>query len=138
MEKKVELVVRCMSDASYVKVKDSTGGSLVLLGSKNSAKVVPLYWKSKGITKVCTSTKDAETHALFKNVADASFSAANLELLLFGCQTKKIKVESCIDSKPLLESLASTRIIENKFLVSEINALKALLTFTYLLIHLLN
>ena len=93
MEKKDELVVRCMSDASYVKVKDSTGGSLVLLGSKNSAKVVPLYWKSKGITKVCTSTKDAETHALFKNVADASFSAANLELLLFGCQTKKIKVD---------------------------------------------
>ena len=76
---------------------------------------------------MCTSTKDAETHALFKNISDASFAAANLELLLFGSQVKAIKVESFIDSKPLLESLASTRVIENKFLVAEINALKTLI-----------
>ena len=74
-----------------------------------------------------TSTKDAETHALFKCIADASFSAVNVETLLFGEDKKRIKVESYIDSKPLLESLASTRIVENKFLVSEVNALKKLL-----------
>ena len=116
-----------MSDASYLKVKDSTGGSLVLLASRKGAKAVPLFWKSKNITKVCTSTKDAETHALFKNISDASFAATNLELLLFGSQDKKIKVESFIDSKPLIESLASTRVVENKFLVAEINALKSLI-----------
>ena len=32
-----------------------------------------------------------------------------------------------MDSKPLLETLASTRIVENKFLVAEVNALKKLL-----------
>ena len=125
--KKEDLVIKCMSDASYLKVKDSTGGSLVLLASRKGAKAVPLFWKSKNITKVCTSTKDAETHALFKNISDASFAATNLELLLFGSQDKKIKVESFIDSKPLIESLASTRVVENKFLVAEINALKSLI-----------
>ena len=50
-----------------------------------------------------------------------------METLLFGDVKQRIKVESYIDSKPLLESIASTRIVENKFLVSEINALKMLL-----------
>ena len=86
-----------------------------------------MYWKSKGITKICTSTKDAETHALFKNIGDAHFAASNIETLLFGNFEKRIKVESFIDSKPLLESLASTRIVENKFLVSEVNAMKTLI-----------
>ena len=36
-------------------------------------------------------------------------------------------MESFIDSKPLLESLASTRIVENKFLVSEVNAMNTLI-----------
>ena len=124
---KEELVVRSMSDASYLKVKESVGGSLAMLSNKNNNKTVPLYWKSKRITKICTSTKDAETHALFKNVADAAFVASNVETLLFGDVKQRIKVETYIDSNPLLESIASTRIVENKFLVSEINALKRLL-----------
>ena len=124
---KEDLVVRSMSDASYLKVKESVGGSLVMLSNKNNNKTVPLYWKSKRITKISPSTKDAETHALFKNVADAAFVASNVETLLFGDVKQRIKVESYIDSKPLLESIASTRIVENKFLVSEINALKMLL-----------
>ena len=98
-----------------------------MLANKNNNKTVPLYWKSKRITKISTSTKDAETHALFKNVGDAAFVASNVETLLFGDVKNRIKVESYIDSKPLLESIASTRIIENKFLVSEVSALKTLL-----------
>ena len=98
-----------------------------MLSNKDNNKTVPLYWKSKRITKICTSTKDAETHALFKNVGDAAFVASNVETLLFGDVKQRIKVETYIDSNPLLESIASTRIVENKFLVSEINALKRLL-----------
>ena len=63
---KEELVVRSMSDASYLKVKESVGGSLAMLSNKNNNKTVPLYWKSKRITKICTSTKDVKTHALFR------------------------------------------------------------------------
>ena len=74
-----------------------------------------------------TSTKDAETHALFKSTSDAAFVASNVETLLFGDSKNRIKVESFTDSKPLLESIASTRIVENKFLVAEVNALKQLL-----------
>ena len=125
--RKEDLVIRSMSDASYLKARESTGGSLVLLASTKNSRVVPLYWKSKRISKVCTSTKDAETHALFKNVGDASFAATTLETLLFGSSNKAVKVECFIDSKPLLESLASTKIVENKFLVAEVNALKTLM-----------
>ena len=74
-----------------------------------------------------TSTKDAETHALFKGVADAVFISSNIETLLFGDVQRRVNVEAYLDSKPLLESIASTRIIENKFLVAEVNALKRLL-----------
>ena len=122
-----ELVVKNMSDASYLKARDSVGGSLVMMGTANSHKLVPLYWKSKGITKISTSTKDAETHALFKSVGDAAFAATNIETLLYDDSQNRIKVQSFIDSKPLLETLASTRIVENKFLIAEVNALKKLL-----------
>ena len=64
---------------------------------------------------------------MFKNVADAAFAATNIETLLYGDYQKKIKVEIYIDKKPLLESVASTKIVENKFLVSEINAMKQLI-----------
>ena len=50
-----------------------------------------------------------------------------METLRFGDVKQRIKVETYIDSNPLLESIASTRIVENKFLVSEINALNRLL-----------
>jgi hypothetical protein len=116
-----------MSDASFMRVKESVGGSLVMLASVKSNSIVPLYWKSKVITKVSTSMKDAETHDLFKNVADAAFAAMNIETLLFGDYEKKMKVEVYTDKKPLLESIASTKIVENKFLVSEINAMKQLI-----------
>ena len=86
---KEELVIRCMSDASYMKAKESVGGSLVMLGNRINTRTVPLYWKSKRITKMSTSTKDAETHALFKCVADAAFSAVNVETLLFGEDKKR-------------------------------------------------
>jgi len=74
-----------------------------------------------------TSTKDAETHDLFKFVVDAAFAATNVETLLFGDYKKRHRVESYIYSNILLESLASTRIVENKFVMAEVNASKKLL-----------
>ena len=38
-----------------------------------------------------------------------------------------MKVEVYTDKKPLLYSIASKKIVENKFLVSEINAMKQLI-----------
>ena len=60
-------------------------------------------------------------------VGDAAFAAKNVEILLFGNDEKRVKVEGYTDSKPLLESIASTKIVENKFLIAEVNALKKLL-----------
>ena len=124
---KNDLAVQVMSDASYKKIKDSVSGTLIILSNVKDFNAVPLYWKSRKISKMTTSTKDAETHALFKGLGDAAYIASNIETLLYGSCKTRIKINSYIDSKPLLESIASTKIIENKFLVTEINAMKKLL-----------
>ena len=74
-----DLVVKTISDASYFKDKPSVGGSIILLANKKNDRVAPLYWKSKSISKVCVSSKDAETRACFRNVNEGMYTA---ELIL--------------------------------------------------------
>ena len=53
---------------------------------------VPIYWKSKTISRVCYSSKDVETINIFKMMEDAIFAARQLEMLIFGDYRKRIKV----------------------------------------------
>ena len=95
-----------------------------MLGSRKSQCAVPLYWKSKTIRKTCKSTKDAETRGMSKNVMNATFSSRMVETLLFGDCAGRIPVKVFSDSKPLLETLGSTKKIENTDLIPEIRYLK--------------
>ena len=97
------------------------------MGNRKTNVVNHLYWKSKTIQKVCTSTKDAESRAMFKIVKDACFAAKNLEVLLFGKYVQKVDVKILTDSKPTLETIASTKRPDNKFLIDEIRMMKQLL-----------
>ena len=119
-----DLITFGIADAAYSKMERPIGGSLVMLGSKKTDTAVPLYWKSKTIQKTCKSTKDAETRGLSKNVMNATFSARMIETLLFGDHTGRIPVKVFSDSKPLLETLGSTKRIENTDLIPEIRYLK--------------
>ena len=95
-----------------------------MLGNKNSNKVSPIFWKSKQIQKVCHSAKEAETRNIMTNVDTAVYLSAKLSLLLFGDNRSKIPVRIYTDSIPLLESIASTRQVEQKLLRNTMTDLK--------------
>ena len=122
--KKEDLVIHAVGDASYKCDAPSVGGNLIMLGNKNSNKVSPIFWKSKQIQKVCHSAKEAETRNIMTNVDTAVYLSAQLSLLLFGDNRSKIPVRIYTDSIPLLESIASTRQVEQKLLRNTMTDLK--------------
>ena len=122
--KKEDLVIHAVGDASYKCDAPSVGGNLIMLGSKTSNKVSPIYWKSKQIQKVCHSAKEAETRNIMSNVDTSVYLSIQLSVLLFGCSEKKIPVKIYTDSLPLLESIASTRQVEQKLLRNTMTDLK--------------
>ena len=87
-------------------------------------KASPIYWKSNTISRVCHSSKDAETLNISKMVDDAIFTARQTELLLFGDFQRRIKIHLYTDSESTLESIASSKQIERKTLRLTITDLK--------------
>ena len=119
-----ELVIQAVGDASYKCDSPSVGGSLIMLGNKHSTKVNPLYWKSKQIQNVCHSAKDAETRNIMKLMDTAVYLSQQLSVLLFGDSGFRIPVQIYTDSKPLLDSIASTKQVEQRLLRNTITDLK--------------
>ena len=60
---KDDQIVRSVSDAAFYLETLSVQGEIVMLGSKESEVVSPLFWISKQVTSVCKWSKDAETRA---------------------------------------------------------------------------
>ena len=121
---KEELVIFGLGDASYRNNGKSIGGHLVLLGSKNTCDAVPIFWKSKTIQKVCHSAKSAETRSLSKLVDDAVYFASQFGSLLFGYSAGSLPVRLFTDSRPLLDSISSTKQVEERLLRNTIRDLK--------------
>ena len=65
---------------------------------------------------------------LAKLVDDSVFLARQLEILLYGKYDKKIEVKLFTDSKPTLESVASSKPVETKRLRNQVQELKDVLT----------
>ena len=74
----------------------------------------PIYWKSKTISRVCYSSKDAETINIAKMMEDAVFAVRQEKILIFGEYRRRIKVRLFTDSEATLESIASLKQIERK------------------------
>ena len=121
---KEDLVVHAIGDASYKSDGPSIGGSLIMLGSRNCTKVNPLFWKSKQIRNVCHSAKDAETRNIMTVVDTAVYMSQQLSVLLFGIGGKQIPVKIYTDLKPLLDSIASSKQVEQKLLRNTMTDLK--------------
>ena len=113
--------------SSYKWDDKSVGGNIVLLSSKTSKQMMPVFWKSKQIARSVHSSKDAETLNLAKLVDDSVLLARHLEILLFGSYSKSISVKLYTDSEPTLESIASTRPVETKRLRNQVQELKDVL-----------
>ena len=112
----LDLVVFGIGDASYKSDDRAIGGEIVLLGNGYSDRAVPIYWKSKIIRQICHSAKDAETRNLIKLVDTSRFMTDQLEELLFGKKKNIIPIKLFTDSIPTLESIASTKQVEQRLL----------------------
>ena len=107
---KENLCVIGVSDASYHQGDHSVAGEMLLLGSKTTKMATPMYWKSGVIRKVCLSPKAAETRGVVKIVDDGINMANQLSILL----KKKVSLRVFTDLRPLLDSIGSSRQVEEK------------------------
>ena len=73
-----------------------------------------LNWKSKTIQQVCKSVKSAETRSLEQALEDSIYTSRIISEIMTGKPGKHIPVEHRIDSKTLLDSIVSTKTIEEK------------------------
>ena len=80
---------------------------MLFLSNSSMTKVVPIYWKSKTISRVCYSSKDAETINIAWMMEDEIFATRKVEIFIFGDYRKRIKVRLFMDSEATLESIAS-------------------------------
>ena len=86
--KKEDLIVTGVGDASYKIGEKGIGGNIVMLRCKDTEDVLPLFWKSKQIKKVCHSLKEAETRNILKLVDESLYQGLMLEQV---CLTGKEK-----------------------------------------------
>ena len=79
-----ELIIIGIGDASFKSEEKAVGGVLLFLANSSMMKASPIYWKSKQISCVCHSSKDAKTLNVSRMVDDAIFAARQVEILLYG------------------------------------------------------
>jgi len=115
-----DLKVITITDGSYLKLEEKTKsvmGRFVFLSGADGKIVNCIGWKGKTIPTVCKSPKASETRAAEKAVEDAIFVARTLCELYRGKRGEdQIPVIIYTDSQALLDSMNSTRQIENKLL----------------------
>ena len=66
-----DLIIVGIEDASFKSEEKAVGGVFLFLANSSMTRASPLYWKSKTISRVCHSSKDAETLNISKMVDDA-------------------------------------------------------------------
>ena len=109
--------VGVFTDSSYRNDADkvkSIGGRFVCLTNKEGI-FSPLAWKSKTIQQVCKSVKTAETRSLERGLEDGIFMARMVEEIYTGkVSEQQVEVEAYTDSKTLLDSIYSTKQVDEK------------------------
>ena len=90
---------------------------------------MPLSWKSKTITQVCRSPKAAETRAADLCADNAVFLARVVKEIYSGRRGyNQLDVELKTDSKSLLDTLESTKQVEEKLIRPVVTNLKEMIT----------
>ena len=75
--------------------------------------VLPIFWKSNNIQKVCHSSKESETKNILKLVDESLYQAKMVEQVLFG-NNRKVRVDLYTDSQALIDSIVSSRQVDGK------------------------
>ena len=91
---------------AFFKSKEKVVGDVLLFLAKFTiTKASPIHWKNKTISRVCHSSKDAETLNILRMVDDAIFAVRQAQILLFGEFQKRMKIYLFTNSKATLESI---------------------------------
>ena len=118
-----EASVYGISDASHKPGEKAVGGQFVVMGAAKTDVVIPLFWRSKLIQKVCKSPKDAETINL-GIVADVACNfAKQIEEIMYD-KKKKVETKIFTDSLGTLESIASSHQVERRNMRADVADLK--------------
>ena len=92
-------------------------GRIILLSNLDETRVTPILWKAKTIPTVCKSAKDSETRACDKTIEDSIYVARCIREIYTGDRgDAQLKVDIVTDSQPLVDSINSSRQVENKLL----------------------
>ena len=96
---KEDLIIVGIGDTSFKLDDKAVGGVLLFLSNSSMTRAAPIYWKSKTISRVCYSSKDAETINVATMIEDAVFTAIQVDILIFRNYGKRIKVRLFTDSE---------------------------------------
>ena len=111
------LKIIAYTDSSYrnSENKEKSVGGRFLCIANGAGGCSPLAWKSKTIQQVCKSVKTAETRSLERGMEDAIYIARMIKEIYSGNVSEdQIEVEAKIDSKTLLDSLNSSKQVDEK------------------------
>ena len=100
-----------LGDASYRAGEKAIGGQFVLLGEEKGSFVMPVFWKSKLIRKVCKSPKDAETLNMGILADICRHTANQIEQLLFGILKREKMIETRMKDQIKMLRLNSLQIL---------------------------
>ena len=120
IDRKENLCVVGISDASYNQDGHSLAREMIMLSSKKTEMASPMYWKSGIIRKICMSLKASKTRGVMELVDDS----VNLKKQLLMLLNIKIPLMVFTDSRPLLESIGSLSQISEKALRQTIAFIK--------------
>ena len=127
-----DLKILTHADASHLTVEEKSkgvAGKIIFMSNKDETIVSPVHWKSKTIAQACTSAKAAETRAAYMACDDSiGLARALMELYTGKKGEKQVETTIKIDSQSLLDTLFSTKQIEEKILRPTVLAMKQMLT----------
>jgi hypothetical protein len=113
------------ANASHANLSNNTGsciGYIVFLAGENNS-ACPLMWRSGKAKRVVKSTIAAEAMALLEGVEEAIYLRSVL-LHLWSLPSQAVPITCFTDHKGLLESLFSTKLVEDRRLRIEIAVMK--------------
>ena len=118
-------VIYGFTDANYKSGEKSKSGQMIFLGNMSNDKVVPILWKTKLIQKTCRSAKDAETISLEECADMATFSAQQVEEIIYGVRNgSKFKTLVFTDSESSIASTVSSKQVDRRCLRSYVQIMK--------------
>ena len=123
-DNKEHFKVVVISDILYFQSTSSIGGKIFMLASDRNKIVCPLEWMSFTIQNVCTSTKDAETRAGYKSIVSSVFTTEQVEKLLVGNISWRLKTELSTDSELFLKSISSSKRMANLNVINLVDTIK--------------